>query len=155
MCVKPYNDAERVHELSTGFTCDEDCLKAGSRWSHVYITNGMILVCIILNFVCVAVGAYKGMLRVIAALFSLCLCIPHFAIIIATGVYRFRTIGLLCAESLTPTNKPSKDAEIDDSWTMRKDAQLILALWLVQLLCCAFTCVLGAVGPLMIKPRLG
>ena len=85
-CGPPYNDADKVNELSMDYECDEDCLKAGTRWSHVYIANGLILVCIILNFVCVAVGAYKGIVRVIAALFSLCLCIPHLGIIIESVV---------------------------------------------------------------------
>jgi hypothetical protein len=78
---------------------DEDCLNKGSKWSHIFLMNGLILICITLNYICIAVGAHKPLMRLIAAWVAPFLCCAHIGIIIATAVYRFSDAGKICALS--------------------------------------------------------
>ena len=123
--------------------CDSDCQKLGSRWSQIYIVNGVILLLIILNMCCVAIGAYHPVFRCLGAVCAACFCCSQFGMIVATGVFRFSLYGRLCALSKRPTNWTS-ETELDDDWTYEKDGNLILALWILQLLgfvaCCAVAC---------------
>ncbi len=92
---------------------------------------------IIFNMICVCIGTRKAIARVIASVFASLICCAHFGIIIATAVYRFRPQGRLCALSQRGTSVPAdKDEEITDDWTYEKDAALLAALWVIQLLCC-------------------
>lgn len=76
---------------------DEDCLKEGNRFSHVFLTNGLLMLFMVFNMCCVAVGAYKLKVRLCAGFCGMCLCVAHFAILVATAVYRFRIAGRLTA----------------------------------------------------------
>ena len=127
---------------------DEDCLRAGTRWSHVFLANGLLMIFIATNMICVAVGAYKHKARVVGAYYASCLWCAHFAIIIATGVYRLRPVGMACALNESATNAPTSDIEdANDDWTYKKDGALILALWIIQILSCQ-GCLVAAVYPL-------
>lgn len=101
--------------------------------------------------ICVSIGAYISYLRFIGAVCATCCFCVHFAIIVATGVYRFSLFGQLCALSTMPTNWTS-DTEVNDDWTYEKDGKLILALWIIQLL--SFVCCFGvACFPLRSMPE--
>ena len=100
-CPGPYSDLEAANELKIDLAkdCDEDCRKAGSRWSHVYASMGFITLFVCLTTICVCIGAFKPMLRCIAGCCMSCLCCAHFCTWIAVAVYRFRPAGKLCALS--------------------------------------------------------
>ena len=100
-CPGPYSDEAEALKLKTDLAkdCDEDCRKAGSRWSHVYASMGFIMLFVLLATFCVCVGAFKPMLRCIASCCMTCLCCAHFCTLIAVAVYRFRIQGQLCALS--------------------------------------------------------
>ena len=151
MCGAPYSDDEAAAEylLELRDDCDADCQKAGSRWSHIFASMGVIMLLVFLATICVCIGAYKPMLRVIAACCMTCLCCAHFCTWIAVAVYRFRTSGKLCALSKTWTSYTSSDlTEMPtDDWTMEKDGALILALWVLQLLGCCCCCFAGVNMP--------
>jgi hypothetical protein len=132
------------YALDYALTClgDIDCGMAGSRWSHIFLMQGLLFLFIMLNFGCIAVGAYKPVFRLIGAWCASCLCCAHFGIIIATAVYRFRAVGKMCALSEQWTNFSSDIEDTDDTWTYKSDGALILAIWIIQLLtfcccCCA------------------
>ena len=139
---------EYIKDFQESCDGDEDCLKAGSRWSHVFLANGILMAVIALNMVCVAVGAYKATIRTVAAYFAVCIYCAHFGTIVATGVYRFRPIGMACAMSEKATNAPTENVvDINDDWTYKKDGTLLLALFIVQLVTCQGCCI-AAVFPL-------
>ena len=100
-CGGPYSDEAEAAKLKTDLAadCDEDCQKAGSRWSHVYASMGFIMLFVCLATICVCIGAFKPMLRCIASCCMTCLCCAHFCTWIAVAVYRFRPQGQLCALS--------------------------------------------------------
>ena len=81
--------------------------------------------------ICVGLGAYYAILRLIGMICASCLCCLQFSFIIVTGVYRFRDYGRLCALSKLWTNQTSTDEPADDTWTYAKDGNLILALWIL------------------------
>jgi len=127
-----------------GPDCDSDCQKKGSEWSTAFFANAVIIMLVIFNMVCACVGTKKAIARVIASCCACAICCAHFGIIITTAVFRFRPQGQLCALSLRPTSVPAdKDSEITDDWTYEKDGALLLALWIIQLLCC---CCCGGAG---------
>lgn len=142
-------DAEDVVALKLEFSktdCSKDkkCLYKGSQWSTIYLANGILLLLIALNMICVGVGSYKAMPRLIGAWVAQILCCAHFAIIIVTAVFRFSIAGRLCAMNNVWTSAPSSDADdVSDAWTMKKDGSLILALWILQLLFCCCCCGAG------------
>ena len=100
-CGPPYSDATEAAELTADILkdCDADCQKLGSRWSHIYASMGTIMLLVLLASICVCVGAYKPMLRCVAACCMTCLCCAHFCTFIAVAVYRFNDFGKLCALS--------------------------------------------------------
>ena len=124
--------------------CDEDCLKAGTKWSDVYIANGIILLMIVCNMICVGIGACNAVCRLTGSICANLLCCAHFGIVIATAVYRFRPMGALCSKLPENTNIPTTEpADVDDAWTYVKDGELILACWIIQFLCCCCCCGAG------------
>ena len=81
--------------------------------------------------------------------FAVCLSIPHLGIIISTGVYRFRNVGLICSMSNYPTSLTDANEDPTDTWTMKKDGELIIALWIMQVIFCCCTCLAGGIKPLI------
>ena len=102
-CGLPYSDAQAaadlLKDLQKDCYTDEDCRKAGSRWSHVYASMGTIMLIILLSTICVCIGVYKPVLRCVASCCMSCMCCVHFCTWIAVAVYRFRPQGKLCALS--------------------------------------------------------
>ena len=90
-CGAPFSDDAEAAKLAIDIAkdCDADCLKLGSRWSHVYASMGTIMLIVLLTTICVCVGAYKPALRCIASCCMTCLCCAHFCTFIAVAVYRF------------------------------------------------------------------
>ena len=149
----PFSDvqaaADLLVDLQKDCYTDLDCVRAGSRWSHVYASMGTIMLIVLLATICVCIGAYKPMLRCIASCCMSCMCCVHFCTWIAVAVYRFRPQGKLCALSKAWTNYTSTDlTELPtDDWTYEKDGSLILALWVLQLLGCCCCCFMGVNMP--------
>ena len=144
-----FSDADEAYDLIKDIIedckVDIDCYKKGSQWSTVYISNGIILIFICVSNICVAVGAYNHLCRAIGAICGCCLCITHFALIVTAGVFRFSNFGKLASLHLGPTYVPSTNIlDVSDDWTYEKDGQLILALFILQLLgmmlCCFAAC---------------
>ena len=61
-CGAPYSDAQEAAnlliDLAQDCYTDEDCRKAGSRWSHIYVSMGTILLLVFLTTICVCIGVY-------------------------------------------------------------------------------------------------
>jgi len=55
--------------------------------------NGILLLLIVLNMICIGVGAYKPVLRFIGAWTASVLCLAHFIIIIISFAIRFSDSG--------------------------------------------------------------
>ena len=95
--VGPFSDVQAAADLLVDLTkdcyTDLDCVRAGSRWSHIYASMGTIMLIILLATICVCIGAYKPMLRCIASCCMSCMCCVHFCTWIAVAVYRFRLQG--------------------------------------------------------------
>ena len=100
-----------------------------------------MLLLLLCNMCCVGFGAYLPLCRCLGALSATCCCCAHFAIIVATGVYRFSLFGRLCALNKLATNWTSDDELPNDDWTYEKDGSLILGLWILQFL--GFICCCG------------
>ena len=79
-------------------------MKAGSRWSSIYAMNGVLMLFIFFNMICVGIGAFNATSRFLGACCAPILCFAHFGMIIATGVFRFSDYGKLCALSKLYTN---------------------------------------------------
>ena len=116
--------------------------------------NGMLMVLLLLNLCCACVGAYKASFRILGAICGYCLCCLHLVVLIITPALRFSKRGRLCAYSSAPTNYLGKDVDpiVDDTWTYKKDGALIIALWIIQFLCCCCTC-FGATQRGMVPPK--
>ena len=69
--------------------CDIDCMKLGTSWSLVYCLNGFLLLVILLNLVCVLVGAFKAVFRIIGGLCACILSGAHLTILMMTAFIRF------------------------------------------------------------------
>ena len=154
-CV--YTDKEKAAELMVDIAISyagED-YKAGTMWSAAYAFNGFLMLAIVVNFLCVCAGAYKAIFRMIGSLCACCLCCVHLIAIIVTAITRFNLHAQLCSLNPSPTNYVGKDEmpPATDLWTYEKDGALILALWLIQLLCCCCSCCGAAVWPISAKPN--
>ena len=125
-------------------------IEEGTKYSHVFLVNALLMTFFFINMIMVVVGAHKLMVRLIAGYCAIALCIAHFCTLIATAVYRFRAVGRLCTYVDQPSNAPNdKPEDLNDDWTLKKDASLILALWIIQLLGCC-SCLATALNPLRV-----
>ena len=83
-----------------GLTRSQDDVRRGTSWSTVYLFNGVILMLILFNAILAIVGGFFFWPRLFALLINLVLSLVHFCAIITAGVYRFRSLGKLCALSI-------------------------------------------------------
>ena len=148
-CGAPFTDDDAAMQIMIDGKgkCDEDCQKAGSRWSHVFIINGVILSLMLVNFCCVCCGSRIAFARFCGAICACCICCAHIPIILASAVYRFRPQGMFCALSERPTYYEDTEKKPTDQWTYAKDGALILGLLLIQLLCFCCCCLTGITYP--------
>merc|ERR1719230_2489913 len=76
---------------------DEDCAKLGTQWSALYLFNGLLYLCLMGNMICVGIGTWKAMARMLGAACALpCWCF-NFAMLMVTATYRYRGYGKACA----------------------------------------------------------
>ena len=80
---------------------------------------------------CLAAGAFRPWFNFFGVLCTPCIFCAHFAIIIATGVYRFSDAGKLCAITTLPSYYESSGSEPSSTWTYAKDGGMILTIWLL------------------------
>ena len=142
--IGPFNNLENAEELAQAAKdclLDKDCRDKGSSWSHVFLSNGLLMVCFALNMLCIGLGAFKPLIRVIGAGFLTCLCFSHIAILISTVVYRFWPMGMLCGLSSGSTAITRES--IDSEWTYEKDAKLIVFCFIIQLIALILFCLEG------------
>jgi hypothetical protein len=154
MYTDPIKAAELAVDIAIAYAGED--YKAGTMWSVAFAFNGFLFVAILVNFLCVCAGAYKAIFRMLGALCACCLCCVHLIAIIVTAITRFNLPAQLCALNPTPTNYIGKDdmPPATDLWTYEKDGALILALWILQLLCCCCTCCGSAIYPISAKPGM-
>ena len=125
--------------------CDSDCLGDGTKWSVLYSMNGFTLLLLALDMIFVVFGAFYFWPRVLGACFNCLLSCAHFGAIITTAVFRFRTQGKLCSLSLRPSRVDS-DLNFKDGHTFETDGQMILALWICQLVFFVIFCCGGCIS---------
>ena len=83
---------------------DADCMLSGSKWSVLFIVNGLLMLFLMFNMVCVGFGTKMPACRVTGAIVGGILGLVNFAMIVTTAVYRFSAIGMLCSMDVTSTN---------------------------------------------------
>ena len=137
-------------EILDGCDNDKDCIEKGSRWSSIYLANGFVMFLTTCGAIMVLCGLNHAICRCCAAWLLSLVCITNFGVFITTAVWRFGPAGKLCAMNIAPTFQGNLKDETEDSWTYEKDGQLILALWILQVLGCC--CCLFA-GVNMPKPK--
>lgn len=136
---------------------DEDCIKRGTQWSTLFVVNGILYICLMINMICVGIGAWKAWARLFGAVCAFPMWCFNFAMLIVTATFRFRAYGKACALNEQYTNMTCSDADcindVDDTWTYMKDGALIMGIFIVAILnCCAcFSCATRPIG----KPRDG
>ena len=113
---------------SSGWT-DRECWIKGTRWSIIYLVNGIILLFLPPVAICTLCGLREPVCRCAAAWGLIVVSLANFFNLISTAIFRFNARGKLCAMATYPTY--FTDEEFDDSWTYEKDGQLILALWIL------------------------
>lgn len=128
---------------------DAECYKGGNNWSKIFLANGILLILVVVNMLVIIKGTMTPIFRLVGAWLAAALCLAHFGIVIYTAVYRFYPGGRICALDNTPTG--ASGDEVEDTWTYKKDASLMLALWILQLLSMVICC---AVGLMPLKPTV-
>ena len=144
-----YTDGEEAWKIwkDEAADCDEDCLKAGSKWSVTMLLNAIGMAWAILQLTCVAIGAKKAAFRLLGACCANCVCCWFFAVGITTFVFRGNGLGRICAMNKTGTNYPTdKYEDGNDDWTYEKDGALILAISIISFICCCSCCWAGSIG---------
>uniref|UniRef100_A0A7S3I508 Uncharacterized protein n=1 Tax=Favella ehrenbergii TaxID=182087 RepID=A0A7S3I508_9SPIT len=129
---------------------DMDKLKKGSRFSiteHIFFSViyafcGITFLLVATSYLCLAVGAYVMYTRMAGLCCSCCLGCINFAALITAAVFRFNSAGKFAALSKAPSKWEGTDsvALISDDRTYSDDANVILALWIVQLTACVCSC---------------
>jgi len=131
---------------------DLECYKKGSRWSAIYIINGIITLLLALNMGCVLIGSKHLVPRMMAGLSAPFLCCAHVGVCIATAVLRYTPPGMLCSLSNAPTNWVGKPELVTDLWTYKKDGLFILICWVLQM-CAMSLCTITAIRPIFFTPK--
>ena len=145
-----YTDTDKAMKLMNQLyaNCDKDCYFKGSSWSLIFLMNGLLLMFLCCNMVCLCFGSRVAICRVVASACGAFLFLYHFGAILLTGVYRFSAFGQLCAINKTPTAWTSSTELPKDDFTYAKDASLILGLWAVQILTCVGCCLAATYVPM-------
>ena len=141
----PWSDNDQALELMydlNGWSRSE--LSKGSRFSVVYGLCGFTLLLISIAYLLLAVGARKYDARVTGLVCLCCLECVNFAALITTACFRFNTMGKLAAISLCPSKfEGTNDVgmpTVSDDRTIGTDADLILGLWIAQLIVFLVSC---------------
>lgn len=141
-CGAPFNNPEMAMGIQQDLDkeCDTNmCKMQGSRWSHIYGANAILLTLVFINMVLLCCGTNRVIPRIASAICAVSLCVMQFGTLIATGVYRFRLQGMLCGMSQRPTNYTDRVSAPNDMWTYEKDGMLIMMIWMIQVMgfiCC-------------------
>lgn len=125
---KESGEYQDLIDTIAGLTRDYDDVRLGTQWSEIYSFNGSLLLFLCFNAVLAGLGSRYFYPRLIALLLNLFFTLVHFCCIITTAVYRWRSLGKLCALSIQPTKHE------DVEWTYSTDAGAISALWTLQFL---------------------
>lgn len=99
-----------------------------TKWSVIYKFNSVFYTILMIQSFFLVLGIHFLSIRVITA-YVHCLCtgFVHAAMVITTGVFRYSSMGKLCATSTTETSSRT---------TFSEDAQFIERLFIAQ--CCLF-----------------
>ena len=120
---------------------EKECRDKGSQWSSVIFFNAVIMLAVFLNMCCAGFGGIMPLCRLVGAYFASLLCLGHLAVIVITAVYRYNSMGMLCALSSSPTKISS--TSIDDEWTYQTDGRLMIFCFIIQLLTFVLFCMQG------------
>ena len=132
--------------------CDADCMKEGTRWSLIFLFNGLTMALLSFTYLLIAIGSRYFTTRIIGACLNCFLSCVHFATIVTTAIYRFNTKGKLAAICIAPSYFEGSDTGvIGNSWTFKKDGDLILTIWVCQLFLVLALCCLGSLPLRMSK----
>ena len=144
------------NDLAIGYFADiiEDCgndwtcYSRGTRWSGLFLGEGIVLLFTALMYLWVALSACVASCRAGAVQCMGTMCCVNFGMLIVAGVRRFSPQGNLCSIYNQATNAPSDSFEdLNDDTTYQTDGATILAAFVMQLLgvlccCCCFSPVL-------------
>ena len=116
--------------------CDVDCQKLGGGLSVVAGINQLSLGFILLNFLCMFIGAWRWRARVFSTYCTFVSCFVQFIILIVSGTMLFTDYASMCARSMTKTAGGFQ-------WTMADDWQNIVSAWATQFVWMFIWCCVG------------
>ena len=98
------------------FILDHSSVRHSNNWKTVYLTNTILYIVMAFYLTVITVCCVRC-----SILCAPLLCSFNVAIFIVTGLFRFGTLGKLCALST---------AETSDGWTFEDDGELIARIWI-------------------------
>ena len=118
--------------------CDTDCQKLGGGLSVVAGINQLSIGFIMLNFLCMFIGAWRWRARVFSTYCTFVSCFVQFIILIVSATMLFTDYAGMCARSMTKTAG-------DLQWFMADDWQNLVTAWATQFVwmfvwCCVGMC---------------
>ena len=106
--------------------CDMDCQKLGSGYSVIAGINQISMAFILLNFLCMFIGAWRYRWRVCSVYCTLVACLCQLILSIVSATMLFTKYNNVCGRSLTNTFEGFR-------WTMNDDIMMTLNLWIASL----------------------
>ena len=102
--------------------CDMDCQKLGSGFSIVAAFNQISIAFILLNFLCMFIGAWRWRARVFSTYCTYVSCLVQFIILILSSTMLFTNYASLCGRSSQLTMGKME-------WRMSDDYGVLVFLW--------------------------
>ena len=106
-------------------------MQEGSNWSVIYSFMASTYMLYAANAAMGAFGSFYLWPRVISSCCNCLLSVVFLAAIITTAVYRFRTLGQLCALSENPSHVDKLNKFTDRTYS--RDGKEIVALWVFSM----------------------
>ena len=105
--------------------CDMDCQKLGSGFSVIAGINQISIAFILLNFLCMFIGAWRWRARVFSTYCTYISCFVQFIILIVSSTMLFSPYSRMCGRSMLKTAGHFE-------WRMTDDMGMIVYLWATQ-----------------------
>jgi len=135
-------ESEKAHEEVISWCGgDEECLKAGTRWTQVWQVNAWFMLIHCANFVLLAIGGFWFYPRVIGTFLNWLMSLCHVGVIAFTLFGRYNPFGNWCSYNIVNNNgwliedlvEQSEDVEDMHSFTYKADASLLSIMAFSQL----------------------
>lgn len=99
-----YESKKAHQEVISWCSGDEECLKAGTRWTQVWHVNAWFMLIHCANFVLLAIGGFWFYPRVIGTFLNWLMSLCHVGVIIFTLFGRYNPFGNWCSYNIANNN---------------------------------------------------